>query len=39
VIGISRNGELAWQAAEDLREEFPGADISFKVGWVLAAML
>lgn len=31
VIGISRNEELAWQAIEDLREEFPGAAISYKV--------
>jgi hypothetical protein len=37
VIGISRNGELAWQAVEDLREEFPGAAISFKVGRVLCS--
>ena len=31
VIGISRNEELAWQAVEDLKEEFPGAAISYKV--------
>jgi NAD(P)-dependent dehydrogenase (short-subunit alcohol dehydrogenase family) len=31
VIGISRNEELAWQAVEDLREEFPGAAVSYKV--------
>lgn len=31
VIGISRNEELAWQTVEDLREEFPGAAISYKV--------
>lgn len=31
VIGISRNEERAWQAVKDLREEFPGATISYKV--------
>jgi hypothetical protein len=35
VIGISRNEELAWQAVEDLQEEFPGAAISYKV-WMTA---
>ena len=36
VVGISRNEELAWQAVEDLKEEFPGAAISYKVSPVEA---
>lgn len=32
MIGISRNEGLAWQTVEDLKEEFPGAAISYKVG-------